>query len=336
MSQYNVLLFRQGGTLYLDEALPGQPSACTITLTSLNTNSLTSLGGGFVDVQDEECDVWDLVVALPAKSPPWKTVVPTSTTGTIGDMTAEGRRFLLNRGGRKRWVRVSEFDVGRTEVIDIEGTHIIDIVTELRFDEGIDFALKVGDALKDVRCSYNVDWSGVTGDFVGRVKATWKVTVEGTVLTFVKVYDVVRQILFCPATWSDVLKLRPELDNEISQVADKEKLVIQAWEDIVVALGSMGIRHNLIVPDGSTILRDATVRQCIINLTQYHGLMTPAGYIGQTDDYIEMLEASKGAILNKFILPVDNDQNGLLSEQEQYGTKRQVWFRRPNRSKGRG
>lgn len=324
MSQYNVLLYQQGGTLNLDEALPGQPSACTISITSLNTNSLTSLGGGFVDVQDEACDVWDLVLELPSRNPPWKLVTPITTTGTIGDMTAEGRRFLLNRGGRKRWVRVSEYDVSDGDV------------TELRFDEGIDYALKTSDTLSDVRCSYDVDWTGVTGDFVGRVKATWKVTIDSTIHTFVKVYDVVRQVLFCPATWSDVLRLRPELDNEMSQVPDKERLVSQAWEDIVVGLGAMGIRHNLIVPDGSTILRDATVRQCIINLTQYHGLMTPAGYIGQTDDYIEMLEASKGAILNKFIMPVDNDQNGLLSEQEQYGTKRQVWFRRPNRSKGRG
>lgn len=324
MSTYNVLLFRQGGTLYLDEALPGQPSACTISITSLDSESLSTLGGGLTEIQDEDCDVGDLVLTLPAKSPPWKLVSPTETAGTIGDMTAPGRRFLLNRGGRKRWVRVSEFDVTGTSV------------TELRFDEGIDYALKAGDTLVDVRCSYEVDWSDVSGDFVGRVKATWKPVIDGVTHTFAKVYDVVRQILFCPATWSDVLRLRPELDNEISQVLDKESLVEQAWSDIIVSLNSSGIRQNLIVPDGSTILRDAVVRQCIINLTQYHGLVTPPGYIGQTDDYITMLEAAKGGILGKFTMPVDNDQNGLLSTQEQFSTKRQHWFRRVNNPKGRG
>ncbi len=324
MSIYNILVFRQGGTLYLDETLPGQPTTCTISITTLESNSLATISGGLAEVDDEACDVADLVLTLPAKNPPWKTVAPTATAGTIGDMTAEGRRFLLNRGGRKRWVRVSEYD------------EVDDEVTELRFDEGIDFALKTGDTLSDVRCSYDVDWSAVTGDFVGRVKATWMPVIAGVTHHFVKVYDVVRQVLFCPASWSDVLRLRPELDNEISQVNDKEKLVVQAWEDIVVGLGAMGIRHNLIVPDGSTILRDATVRQVIINLTQYHGLMTPAGYIGQTDDYIEMLEATKAGILGKFVMPVDNDQNGILTEHEQYSTKRQVWFRRPNRAKGRG
>lgn len=324
MSTYNVLLFQQGGTLYLDEALPGQPSSCTISITRLEGGTLSSTGWGLVDIVDDDCTVWDLVVTLPAKNPPWKVVTPTDTAGTIGDMTDDHRRFLLNRGGRKRWVRVAEFDVSGSDL------------TEIRIDEGIDYALKAGDTLKDVRCSYDLDWTGVTSTFVGRVKATWKVTIDDVVHTFVKVYDVVRQVLLVPATWSDVLRLRPELDNEISQVLDKERLVEQAWSDIVVGLEAMGIRHNLIVPDGSTILRDATVHQCIINLTQYHGLMTPAGYIGQTDDYIDMLESRKNAILGKFEMPVDNDQNGILSDYEQYGTKRQHWFRRVNRAKGRG
>ena len=309
--------------MYLDEPLPDQPSACTVSITQLDGSGLTDLDGTFVNITDAAATIDNLVLTLPAKASPWRTITPTATTGTIGDMTAEGRRFLLNRGGRKRWTRVSEFDTASGEV------------TEVRFDEGIDYALKTGDTLKGVRCSYTVNWSSVTSSFVGRVKATWKVTVEGIVRTVVKVYDVVKQVLYCPATWSDVLRLRPDTDNEIAKVADKESLVQQAWQDIVRDLDAMGIRHNLVVPDGSTLLRDATVHQCLINLTQYQGLPTPPGYIGQTDDYISALESKKQSILGKFVLPVDYNQDGNLTENEQYGTKRQVWFRRPNRSKGR-
>lgn len=324
MSTYNVLLYQQGGTLCLDEPLPAQPSACTITLTALDGSALTEIDSTFTDIDEENVTLDDLVLELPAKAAPWRTVTPTSTTGTVGDMTAEGRRFLLDRGGRKRWVRVSEFDLdGNSDV------------SEVRFDEGIDYALKTGDTLKGVRCSYVVDWSAVTDDFVGRVKAVWKVTVGGEVRHIVKVYDVVKQVLYCPATWSDVLRLRPDVDNELAKVPDKEALVQQAWEDIVRDLDNMGIRHNLVVPDGSTLLRDATVHQCLINLTQYAGLITPPGYIGQTDDYIEALESKKQSIIGKFAIPVDFDQNGVLTNTEQYDTKRQVWFRRVNRHRGR-
>lgn len=323
MSTYNVLLYQQGGTLYLDEPLPDQPSSCTITIEALDSRTLEQIGGTFVDVLDEAADVDDLVLTLPAKAAPWRTISPTDTAGTIGDMTAYGRRFLLNRGGRKMWVRVSEFDTDGTDV------------TEIRFDEGIDFALKTGDALKGVRCSYDVDWGDVSSTFVGRVKATWKVTISGTVHTIVKIYDVVKQVLYCPATWSDLLRMRPDADNELSRTLNKEGLIQQAWEDIVRDLDNMGIRHNLIIPDGSTVLRDATVIQCLINLTQYQGLSTPEGYIGQTDDYTDRLESKKQAILGKFALPVDLNQDGQLSEKEQFGTKRQTWFRRPNRHRSR-
>ncbi len=323
MSTYNVLLYRQGGTLYLDEPLPDQPSACTISITQLDGNGLADLGGGFANITDVAATVDNLVLTLPAKASPWRTVTPTATAGTIGDLTAEGRRFLLNRGGRKRWARVSEFDTAGGEV------------TEVRFDEGIDYAVKTGDTIKGVRCSYTVNWASVSSTFVGRVKATWKVTVEGTVRTIVKVYDVVKQVLFCPATWTDVGRLRPDVDNELSKVQDKEMLIQQAWQDIVRDLDAMGIRHNLVIPDGSTILRDAAVLQCLINLTQYQGLAAPPGYIGQTDDYIDALEAKKQSILGKFAIPVDFNQDGNLDTTEQYGNKRQVWFRRPPRSKGR-
>lgn len=323
MSSYNVLLFQQGGTLYLDEVLPGQPSLCTISITQLDGQELSALGGGFVDITDDTALIADLVMTLPPKQAPWRILVPDNTAGTIGDMVAEGRRFLLNRGGRKRWVRVSEFDVDGTDV------------AELRLDEGVDYAIKQGDTLSDVRCSYAVDWSSVTSDFVDRVKATWKVTVNGEVLTFVKIYDIVRQILYCPASWSDLFGLRPNIDNEISQVHDKELLIKQAWQDIITELRSSDIRHNLIIPDGSTVLRDAVVRQCLINLTRHHGLSAPKDFIGQADDYLDDLESELDGILGKFVMPVDENQDGKLTTREKYSNRRQHWFRRINSHRGR-
>jgi len=302
--------------------LPGQPSDCTISITQLNNQALSQGGVSLPVVEDEVCDMDDLVLTLPSKSAPWRIVTPTGTVGTVGDMTAEGRRFLLNRGGRKRWARVSEFDTSSA------GT----VVDEVRFDEGIDYGLKTGDTLSGVRCSYDLDWSTQSSMFVGQIKAVWTVTIDTLVLTFVKVYDVVRQILFCPASWSDVLSLRPELDNEISQVMDKERIVIQAWQDIITNLDKAGVRHNLIIPDGSTVLRDAVVHQVIINLTQYHGLMTPQGYIGQTDNYVEMLEERRNRILGDLRMPVDNNEDGILSHREQFDPKRQHWFKSKRRS----
>lgn len=329
MSTYNVLLFQQGGTLYLDEALPDQPSLCTVTITQLDGQALSQIDSSFTDIEDEACDVADLVVVLPAKSAPWKLVTPTSYTGDIGDMTEEGRKFLLNRGGRKQWLRVSEYDVTVVEGVDPEPD--VTTLTELRFDQGIDYNLKAGDTLKDVRCSFEVDWSAVTSDFVGRVKAVWSVTVGDVVRKITKIYDVVRQFLFPPATWQDVLELRPDADNELSQVPNKEVLVVKAWQDIVADLDTMGIRHNLIVADGSTVLRDATVIRCLINLVQHQNLPTPTGYIGQTDDYVDWLAAEKARILGKLQIPIDEDQDGNISVPEANKTKRQSWWRKPQR-----
>jgi len=322
MSNYNVLIYQQGGTLHLDEVLPDQPTAATITITTLAGQALSTIHSSFDDVSAAACTLDNLVLTLPAKSQPWKTVAPSGTAGTIGDMTAEGRRFLLNRGGRKLYVKVSEFDTA------------LGAVTEVRFDEGIDFSLKVGDTLKGIRVSYAVDWSDVTDDFTGRVMATWRVTVGGVVYPFRRIYDVVRQTLHCPATWADVVRLRKDADNELSQVKDKESLVRQAWDEIVRDLYASGIRHNLVVQDGSTVLRDATVIQTIRNAVFHQSLPIPPGYIGQAEDYIKMLERDRSSILGVFRPAIDEDQDGTVQTNEVAQSPRRVWFRRVAMPKG--
>lgn len=316
MSAYNVLLFQQGGTLVLDEPLPAQPTEATVSITALDSKGLAVVDGSFADITDAVCTVDNLVLTLPVKQAPWKVVVPTGTAGTIGDMTDPGRRFLLNRGGRKIWVRVSEFDTSGANV------------TEVRFDEGIDFALKAGDTLSGVRVSYVVNWGAVTSSFTGQVKATWKVKVNGVFRTYVKIYDVVRQILEQPATWADVLKLRPDADDQLSQVANKENFVSQAWSDVVRDLYGMGIRYNLVIQDGNTILKDVTVLQCVRNLVLFQGLSIPDGYIGQGDDYVATLEQNRARYLGSLKVVVDSDEDGQITTAEATAPKRQVWFRR--------
>jgi hypothetical protein len=48
----NELIYQQGGTLYLDEPWAAQPTAATITIRTLADKALSTLGGGFVDIED--------------------------------------------------------------------------------------------------------------------------------------------------------------------------------------------------------------------------------------------------------------------------------------------
>jgi hypothetical protein len=310
---YNLLIAGQGGILHLDEPFREQPSAATVSLYPLNTRG-AEVGNGFASVTDAACTLDDLVLTLPAKNAPWKIVCPINTQGTVGDLTDEGRRFLLNRGGRRTWPRVSEYD--------FDG----DVVSEIRFDEGIDFALKTGDTLRGIRVSYDFDLNGL--DFVGKARAVWKVTVGGVVQTTVRVYDIMRQEIKQPATWDDVLNLRPDADDQLSQVANKERFVAQAWNNIVQQLYTMGIRHHLVIQDGSTALKDLTVIQCIHNLVMYQGLSIPDAYIGQGEDYIDRLVTLKAQIMGPLRLAVDENQDGKLTSTETNMKRRQVWFGR--------
>lgn len=308
----NELLFHEGGTLYLDEPFLAQPSAATITIRTLRDRPLSELHPSFDDIEDVVCDVSNLELTLPETNKGAKVFSPISTSGTVDDLTNPGYRMLIVRGGRRHYARVSEFDGA---------------VSSFRLDEGLDFPLKEGDKAYGLRVSVGVDWTDVTSDFTGQVKATWTVTVDGKIRKISKVYDVVRQLLERPATWADVIARRPDVDTQVSAIKNKEQFVITAWEDVVTMLYNMGIRHNLIFSDNSTILRDVTVIQTLYNMTMYHSLPIPQSFMGQGDTYLYRLEQERNMALGQFLLPVDDNQDDQISPDEIGAHRRGVWFR---------
>lgn len=308
----NELIYQQGGTLYLDEPWSAQPSAATLTIRTLADKALSTLGGGFTDIEDETATCDNLVLTLPAANAGAKVIAPSATAGTVGALTSPGYKLLINRGGRLYYPKVDEYDGA---------------VTSLRFDDSIPFALKAGDTAKGIRVSYTVDWSAVTDTFVGQVKAIWKVTVGGVVQKVVKVYDVVKQILPQPATWADVLALRPDADTQLAHIQDKERLVTQAWQTVVHDLYTMGIRHNLVVQDGSTTLRDATVLQVLYNLTAHSGLPVPRSYDGQGAAYMDNLRRDRERAYSLLQMPVDDNEDGVIARHEKDINRRAIFFR---------
>lgn len=309
----NELVYHHGGTLVLDEAFKAQPSAATITIRTLGNAALSSLGD-FDDIEDEACDLDDLVLTMPAANSAARLFVPSATAGTIPSLTDTGYRLLLNRGGRLRWLRVSEY------------TSSMGAVTSFRTDAPVPYAVEAGDRAYGIRVSYPVDWSAVTDDFVGRVKAVWSVTVDGTVHHVTRIYDVVKQVFEQPATWEDVLALRPDADTQLSHVPNKEVLVAKAWDDIRQTLNTMGIRHNLIVPDESTALKDATVLQVLYNLTAHASLQVPNTYQGLGDAYLDRLSRDKERALALLSMPVDENEDQIIDGSEEV-KRNTVWFR---------
>jgi hypothetical protein len=303
----NLLVAQQGGLLVLDEPFEDQPTAATLTLTTMDNQALTQIHASFTDIEDEACEVSDMILTLPASNRGARLFAPSATTGTVDDMTSTGYQLLLLRGGRRYFARVGEYDVDAGEV------------TSFMLDEGVDFAIKAGDYAKGVRVAFDVDWSAVTTDtFVGSVQALWKVTVNGRVLRIRRVYDVVKQVLLRQATWADVLARRPDADENMSGVRDKEKLVETAWDDVVRELYALGIRHHLLVPNTNTSLRDATVAQCLLNLTQHQSLPVPAAFMTQPDVYLDALRTDRQkALAGLSTTPMDKDQNMILSTREQ-------------------
>jgi hypothetical protein len=321
----NVLVAQQGGLLVLDEAFDDQPTAATVTLVTLDNQPLSRVNGSFTDIEDEVCNVSDMVLTLPASNRGCRLFVPTTTAGVVDDMVSPGYQLLINRGGRRYYARVGEYDTaaqqgggggtGHGHGHNGNGSGLD--VTSFMLDEGVDFAVKAGDTAKGIRVSYDVDWSAVTDEnFVGQVQALWKVTVNGRVQRIRRVYDVVKQILTRQATWADVLARRPDADENMSQVRDKEKLVITAWEDVVRELYTLGIRHNLLIPTTSTSLRDATVLQVIYNLTVHQSLAVPPSFMTQPDVYLDNLRSEKSKTLAMLAFPVDEDQNMVISSRE--------------------
>lgn len=313
----NELIYQQGGTLHLDEKWPSQPTAATVTIRTLANKELSTVHASFDDIEDEVCDFDDLVLSLPSSNAGAKLVSPLSTAGTISALTAPNYRLLINRGGRLYYPQVAEYDTGGGAVDSI------------RFDDAIPFAIKAGDTASGIRVSYTVDWSTVTSTFVGQVKAVWSVTVGGVVNKVVKIYDVVKQVLMQPATWSDVLALRPDADTQLAHIADKERLVTQAWQTVVHDLYTMGIRHNLIVQDGSTTLRDATVYQTLYNLTAHAGLPVPISYSNQGQSYLDNLRRDRERAYSLLQFPVDDNEDGAITRTESKVSRRGIFFRSP-------
>lgn len=319
----NELIYQQGGVLYLDEAWPSQPSAATVTIRTLANKALSTVDASFDDIEAATATCSNMVLTLGAANAGAKVLSPTDTTGTLDVMTAPGYRLLVNRGGRKYYAKVDEYDAVGSEV------------SSLRMDDGLPFAIKTGDSAYGIRISYNVDWSAVTHTFTGQLKAVWSVTVGGVVHKVVKIYDVVKQVLMQPATWSDVLALRPDADTQLAHIADKERLVTQAWQTVVHDLYTLGIRHNLVVQDGSTTLRDATVYQTLYNLTAHAGLPVPISYSGQGSVYLDNLRRDRERTYSLLQFPVDENEDGVISSAEKNINRRGIFWRSPPGSRQR-
>lgn len=311
----NELIYQQGGTLHLDEMWTAQPTAATVTITTLANKALSTIDATFDDIAAETCTVDDLVLTLPASNPGAKLLSPSATAGTIGDLTSNGYRLLFNRGGRKYYARVDEYDTS------------IGAISSIRFDDGIPFAVKSGDFAYGIRVSYEVDWSTVTDSFTGQVKAVWNVTVGGGVQKVTKIYDVVKQVLPQPASWIDVLAIRPDADTQLAHIQDKEMLVTRAWQLVVHDLYTLGIRHNLIVQDGSTTLRDAVVLQVLYNLTAHAGLPVPVSYSGQGEAYLDNLRRDRERAYSLLQMPVDENEDGVVAKGEADINRRGIFFR---------
>lgn len=320
---YNLLIYQQGGTLYLDEPFEAQPSAATITIRTLDNQVLSTIDSSFDDIEDEAATVENLVLTLPAVNKGAKVITPSATAGSIPTLTDPHLRLLIETGGRKLFVKVSEYYTSGANV------------TSIKIDSGVDFDIAANATAKVIRVKYAVDWSTVTSEFVGRVKAEWKVTVNSVVHKVVQLYDIVKQVLKQPATWANVVTRRPDVDKQITELKDKEAVVRQAWEDIIQELFAIGVRHNLVIQDSSTILRDVTVLQCLINLTIHHDLPIPSNYESQGDMYLETLYRAKSKIMSSFSMPIDDNQNSIIEDDEEKNQRRQIWLRSSTWRRGR-
>jgi len=325
----NELIYQVGGTLVLDEPFNSQPVSATISIHTMRDGALTVINNSFTAITDEVCVCDDLVLTLGASAKGARIFTPSATAGTIPNLTDESYRLLISRGGRIYFAHVSEYDTA----LDDSAIPVLEVTT-FRVDEGIDFPISAGDKAYGIRVSYDLDWTAVTADWAGQVKAIWTVTLtDGSVRRIGRVYDCVKQVLNKPATWADVVARRPDADSQMSEIRDKERFVDVAWDDIVTRLYNLGIRHNLVFPEYSTVLRDATVMQCIYNLTMHQGLPAPMLFLSQGQDYLSWLNHEINASLGQFLLPVDNNEDGELTAGETGVGRRGVWLRsRTNRN----
>lgn len=314
----NILVYQAGGRLVLDEPFRGQPSAATVTLETLDGQPLTELGSGFAAIANVPAAFSTLSLTLPGTTLRQRNIAPSATAGYVAgvdDLTDPGYALLVNRGGRLEHVCASEYTVSGSNI------------TALRFDDGLDYALTAGDTAKGVRVQYDVDWSSVTAKFVGQIQATWKITVNGRVHVVKRIYDVVRQVLHCPAKWADVRNLRADVDQQTSNIQNKEAHVLTAWENVQEELRNRDAYHNLIVPHGSYALRDAVVYRCLINLAAHQSLNVPPDYVGGLAEYVDWLEDQKGRALGPLTIFLDKNEDGKLSENELVGARGPIMLR---------
>lgn len=313
----NILVYQAGGRLVLDEPFRVQPSSATIPIQTLDGKALTELGTGFAAISDVAAVVSTLSLTLPATTLRQRTIVPTGTTtyvAAVDALTDPGYQLLVNRGGRIQFVRPSEFAVSGANV------------TSFRLDDGLDFTLTAGDTAKGVRVQYDVDWSAVTAKFVGQVQVIWKVTISSKVHVIKRIYDVVRQVLHCPATWESVKSRRQDIDQQTTNIQNKESCVQQAWEDVQEELRQREVYCHLVVPHGSNALRDAVVYRCLYNLASNNDISVPSQFSSGLNDYLEHLEAQRDHAMGALVMFIDKNEDGKLTTDEQVATRR-IWLR---------
>ena len=315
-----LLVYQQGGTLYLDEPLGAQPTACTLTLTGRDGTALSSIDSSFSDVAASACTVETLSLTLAAANAGAREVAVTATAGTpVSGLDDRFYRLLItNTDNRKILVRVSGWETSGGDI------------TNLKIDTGLPWDIAAGATAKSVRCTKAISWSAVTSTFTGSLMAVWRVTVDGAVKPIVKEVDVVRQVPLPPISWADVLDQRSDLNHFLGPHSNPERLVLEAWDRVLVRLMNIrttsgkSVLHTSLVDNGGPHLRQAAINELLMLLASQHNYV-PSAWEGDVDGYLDDMDSAQNralAISNY----ADLDEDGLLSESEKAPVSRHIWF----------
>lgn len=304
-----------GGRLYLDECFREQPVSATISINS----GYSSCPILIEDVA--QCDTLVLDLAPTKRNAKRVDVVNTAGTG-ISSFHDPDFKLTVTYNGRYQWVRVSEF-------LEQPVGDVLYFCT----DDSLDFEIGsegVGGKAFSTRCYYDLALA-TENIYTGHIQVRWDVEfVSGDRTVVTRTYDVVKQHLHNPASWSDVLQLRPDADHQISRNINKDALVEHAWENLKTELRNRRIYHNLIIPDGYHILKDAVVAQTILNLTIQQGLALPVAFETDPAYYLENLKLQVRKALSDLHLPVDNCRDGNAFNEDNVNnlSKAFAWVRR--------
>lgn len=307
----------------MDAPLEAKPTAGTFTLRTLDNGGLDSVGLPLAEAIEVTID--DLDVTLSAANAGAYIVPVTSVVGALTACGDSDYKLLLKSGLRCAHVRV-------VDTVTDES----DEITHLHMASGLPFEVKDGDKLTAVRVSVDIDWKEATdASFVGHLKGTWDLELGDDKCTMVLVYDIVRQVFKQPVTWVDVLDRRPDADTLVcgpSAEAGKERFVKKAWKDIERQLHDRGIGVHQIVPDAQiTKVGEAVVLQTILNLVKHAGLSPPSTYIDDPMEYIAEVERDIDRVLLNIRMPVDFNEDNILSSEEVEAVHSQLNFRRRRR-----